>query len=102
MRYFLVAAIAAVLAGCTSLAAPLSAENAKVLAASCENGEVIYSNIVALSTVGTLKFDLKAKADGLYAALKPICDKGAAATQADIVLAGAQVYALTKVWRDAT
>ena len=39
------------LAGCTSLAAPLSSENAKVLAASCENGEVIYANIVAVSAL---------------------------------------------------
>ena len=99
MRYLVAAVMALFLAGCTNTLTP---ENLKLLAASCETGQTTYGFIVAASTTGTISPKLKGQADQLYAVLDGLCKKGSAATQTDIVLAGAQVYALVKVWRDAT
>ena len=97
MRFFVVAAL--LLGGCTNTLTP---ENVVLLGKSCETGETTYGFIVAAATAGTLDSGFKVKADQVYAILKPLCDKGAAATQSDIALAGLQVYTLTKLWRDAT
>lgn len=96
MRFLAVAA-ALLLAGCT-----LTPENVTLLAKSCETGQTTYGFIVTAAAAEVVQPTVKAKADQLYGVLKPLCDKGAAATQQDIVLAGFQVYALTKLWRDAT
>lgn len=98
MRFLAVAA-ALLLAGCTNTLTP---ENVTLLAKSCETGQTTYGFIVTAAATEVVKPTVKAKADQLYGVLKPLCDKGAAATQQDIVLAGFQVYALTKLWRDAT
>ena len=96
---FLVVAAALFLAGCTTALTP---ETQNVLAKTCVTGATFYSYIDAAATTEVVKPAIKAKADQLYVVLKSLCDKGKDATQTDIVLAGAQVYALTKLWRDAT
>lgn len=98
MLLFAVAAMLS-LAGCTTALTP---ETYIALAKTCETGSTMYAYIKAASTTGAVRPVVEARADQAYAILKPLCDKGAAATQTDIVLAGAQVYVLTKAWRDAT
>ena len=99
MRLLYAAAATVLLAGCTQTLGP---EHVKLLAASCETGQKTYVVITAGATAGFVKPVFKERADQIYVVLDGVCKKGSAATQADIVLAGAQVYALTKLWRDAT
>lgn len=87
------------LAGCTNTLTP---EAQNVLAKTCVTGQTFYGYIVAAATTEAVPEKVKVQADQAYAILHQLCEKGAAATQTDIVLAGAQVYVLTKAWRDAT
>lgn len=89
----------AISAGCTSAMTP---EQQNVLAATCTSGQTFYGYIQAAATTEAVPASIMSKANDAYRILKPLCDKGSAATQTDIVLAGAQVYVLTKAWKDAT
>lgn len=95
----LLLAAACLLAGCTNTLTP---ETQNVLAKTCVTGQTFYGYIVAAATTEAIPAKLKAQADQAYAILHDLCEKGSSATQTDIVLAGAQVYVLTKAWRDAT
>lgn len=85
--------------GCTSVMTP---EQQNVLAATCTSGQTFYGYIQAAASTEAVPASIVSKANDAYRILKPLCDKGSAATQTDIVLAGAQVYVLTKAWKDAT
>lgn len=95
IRYVIVAALA--LAGCVS-----TPEGQTALAKTCETGTTMYGYIKAAAVVeGAVPASLEANADKAWSILQPLCEKGAAATDADVVFAGAQVYVLIKTWRDA-
>jgi hypothetical protein len=85
--------------GCTNTLTP---EHQSVLAKTCTTGQTFYGYIKAAATTEAVPANVERIADNAYSVLKPLCDKGSSATQTDIVLAGAQVYVLTKAWRDAT
>ena len=86
-------------AGCTN---SLSPEHLSALAKTCTTGQTLYGYIKTAATTEAVPAKVEQIADQAYSVLKPLCDKGSSATQTDIVLAAAQVYVLTKAWKDAT
>ena len=81
--------------GCTT-----SQQSTEGIAKTCETGKTFYGYIITADSTGQLPVNLKSKADQSYAILIGICEKETV-TEADIVLAAAQVYILTKSWKDA-
>jgi hypothetical protein len=71
------------------------------LKSSCETGTRFYGYFQAAATTGAVKQSLVDKVGDAWEILTPICEDPASATDADIVMAAAQVLILTKAWRDA-
>jgi hypothetical protein len=86
------------LSGCTGTLSPGVQAG---LANTCQSSTNFYGLFSAAAATGVVKESLKLKVDQAWSVLQPICDKGPAATQTDIVIAAAQAYIIVKAWRDA-
>lgn len=65
----------------------------------CVTGERLYANFVALQATEVVEARFAKRINDAWAIIGPICAKPVV-TETDLVVAAAQVYIMTKAWRD--